>query len=105
MIREKKTHSIFSAIQTGQHLGMISLDMFLFELWAHRKISYEEMLRVAEKPDELEEKARVLITQAQAKGGKVSPQDIQAALAAGGRPAPPHPEGGPAGQTQRPGGH
>ncbi len=107
MIREKKTHSIFSAIQTGQHMGMISLDMFLFELWAHRKISYEEMLRVAEKPDELEEKARVLIAQAQAKGGKVSPQDIQAVQAAGARPAPPHQEGGGAGQGQppRPGGH
>ncbi len=105
MIREKKTHSIFSAIQTGQHMGMISLDMFLFELWAHRKISYEEMLRVAEKPDELEEKARVLIAQAQAKGGKVSPQDIQAVQAAGARPAPPQQEGGASGQSQRPGGH
>jgi twitching motility protein PilT len=105
MIREKKTHSIFSAIQTGQHMGMISLDMFLFELWAHRKISYEEMLRVAEKPDELEEKARVLIAQAQAKGGKVSPQDIQAVQAAGARPAAPQQDGGAPGQGQRPGGH
>lgn len=68
MVREKKTHSIFSAIQTGQHMGMISLDAFLFDLWAHRKISYEEMVRVAEKPEELEEKARTLAAQAQ--GGR-----------------------------------
>ncbi len=67
MIREKKTHGILSSIQTGQQYGMISLDSYLFDLWATRKLSYEEMLRVAEKPEELEEKARAL--SAQAHGG------------------------------------
>jgi hypothetical protein len=44
---------------------MISLDSYLFDLWATRKLSYEEMLRVAEKPEELEEKAKALSAQAQ----------------------------------------
>jgi len=65
MVREKKTHGILSAIQTGHQYGMISLDSYLFDLWATRKLSYEEMLRVAEKPEELEEKAKALSAQAQ----------------------------------------
>ena len=68
MIREKKTHSIFSAIQTGQQMGMIALDTYLFELWSQRKITYEAMIHVAEKPEEMEEKARVLIGQKGAQG-------------------------------------
>lgn len=75
MIREKKTHSIFSAIQTGQQMGMVSLDMFLFDLWAHRKISYEEMIRVAEKPEELEEKARLLVAKSQQQAKRHQPHD------------------------------
>lgn len=90
MIREKKTHGIFSAIQTGHSLGMISLDNHLFELWSHRKISYEEMLRVAEKPEELEEKARALVGQQRHQQGAKQQQGHHQ------QPPHPHPAGGPA---------
>lgn len=76
MVREKKTHGIFSAIQTGHQHGMISLDNYLFDLWATRKLGYEEMLRVAEKPEELEEKARALSAQAHG-GGRPAGQPAQ----------------------------
>jgi twitching motility protein PilT len=56
MIRDRKTHSILSAIQTGSQLGMKTLDTSLFELYTKRLIEKEEMLRLAERPDELLEK-------------------------------------------------
>ncbi len=93
MIREKKTYSIFSAIQTGQQMGMISLDSYLFDMWAHRKITYEEMIRVAEKPEELEEKARVLIGQHQGqRHPQQSQQEVPQVAPAGAQPpeAPRH---------------
>ncbi len=55
-IREKKTYSIASDIQTGQSIGMKSLDQSLFELWQAGKISEEDMFRYADKPEELREK-------------------------------------------------
>jgi len=55
-IREKKTYAIASDIQTGVSLGMKTLDQSLLELYLAGKISKEEMLRAAEKPDEILEK-------------------------------------------------
>lgn len=56
MIRDKKTHSIISAIQTGSQLGMRTLDTSLLEHYTSGKIAKEEMLRLAERPAELLEK-------------------------------------------------
>ena len=56
MIRDRKTHSIFSAIQTGQQLGMKTLDDSLLDRYRHGLLSKEEMLRVAESPAEILEK-------------------------------------------------
>ncbi|MCC6446443.1 MAG: type IV pilus twitching motility protein PilT [Armatimonadetes bacterium] len=56
MIRDKKTHSIFSAIQTGQQLGMQSLDHSLWERYQQNLLSRDTILRMAAKPEELLEK-------------------------------------------------
>lgn len=56
LIREKKTHSIASSIQTGQQLGMNTLDNSLWDRYQKGLIEKNEMLRAAEKPDELLEK-------------------------------------------------
>lgn len=56
MIRDRKTNSIVSAIQTGQQLGMITLDHHLEFLYKHKVISREEMYRVAQNPEEIANK-------------------------------------------------
>jgi twitching motility protein PilT len=56
MIRDHKTHSIFSAIQTGSQLGMIAMDDYLIQLYKRNAIGRDEMLRVAQKPEEIYEK-------------------------------------------------
>ncbi|TDA67728.1 MAG: type IV pilus twitching motility protein PilT [Clostridia bacterium] len=44
LIREGKTHQIFSAIQTGGRYGMQTMDMALKQLYQAGKISREEMM-------------------------------------------------------------
>jgi twitching motility protein PilT len=56
MIREKKTHSIISAIQTGKTMGMNTLDDCLIERYQRGLIEKNEMLRAADKPGEILEK-------------------------------------------------
>lgn len=56
MIRDKKTHSITSAIQTGIQQGMKTLDASLFDLYSRGAIEKDEMLRLADRPDEILEK-------------------------------------------------
>jgi twitching motility protein PilT len=56
LIREKKTYAIFSAIQTGQQLGMQTLDHGLWERYQRGLIDRNEMLRAAERPEEILEK-------------------------------------------------
>jgi len=56
LIREKKTHSIMSAIQTGQQAGMNTLDNSLWDLHQAGLIERDDMLRSADKPDEILEK-------------------------------------------------
>ncbi len=56
MIRDKKTHSIYSAIQTGQQLGMNTLDHSLWARYSNGQISKSEMLRSSQKPNEILEK-------------------------------------------------
>jgi twitching motility protein PilT len=56
LIRDKKTHSIFSAIQTGHQLGMMTLDESLVWRVRNGEISSEEALRLAQVPQEIVEK-------------------------------------------------
>ncbi len=72
MIREKKTHSIVSAIQTGQQLGMKTLDASLFDAYQKGLLDRAEMLRAADKPEEILEKL----------GERVVGRDVQAQIAA-----------------------
>ena len=41
-IREAKTHQIFTAIQTGSRMGMITMDQYLKNLYRQGAIDYEE---------------------------------------------------------------
>ena len=70
MIREKKTHSIVSAIQTGQQLGMKTLDTSLFDAYQRGQLDRSEMLRAADKPEEILEKM----------GERVVGRDVQAQI-------------------------
>jgi len=45
LIREGKTHQIYSMIETGQRFGMMSMDSSLKKLYDKRLITYEEMLK------------------------------------------------------------
>jgi twitching motility protein PilT len=56
LIRDHKTHSIFSAIQTGHQLGMIAMDDSLVQRTRSGRISRDEALRLAQNPLEVEEK-------------------------------------------------
>jgi twitching motility protein PilT len=56
LIRDKKTHSILSMIQTGVGLGMQTLDMHIIQRIQANEIREEDGLRVAQRPDEVMEK-------------------------------------------------
>ncbi len=45
LIREAKTHQIYSMIETGTKFGMKSMDSSLKQLYERRFISYEEMIK------------------------------------------------------------
>ncbi|MBI4640982.1 MAG: type IV pilus twitching motility protein PilT [Candidatus Tectomicrobia bacterium] len=47
LIREGKTHQIFSVIQTGKREGMQTMDQSIMELLKQRKITFEEAYRRA----------------------------------------------------------
>ncbi len=53
MIRENKSHQIYSAIQTGSNAGMITMDKSLKQLYQQRLISLEEATKRAVSPDSL----------------------------------------------------
>ena len=53
LIRENKTFRITSAIQTGAKFGMQLLDDSLFKLWRDNKITVEDVLGKAHRPDDL----------------------------------------------------
>lgn len=75
LIRDRKTHSIFSAIQTGHQLGMMTLDESL--VWRVRQglISEQEALRLAQQPSEVLEKLR------RAEGSPTAPRPAVAGAA------------------------
>jgi twitching motility protein PilT len=57
LIREGKTHQIYTDIQTGADLGMQSLDQCLINLVRKRMISYENALGKSSNPREFQQRA------------------------------------------------
>ncbi|MCC6511646.1 MAG: Flp pilus assembly complex ATPase component TadA, partial [Pirellulaceae bacterium] len=53
LIRENKTFRINSAIQTGAKYGMNLMDDALFGLWRDGKVTVEDVLSKAHRPDDL----------------------------------------------------
>lgn len=54
LIREGKTHQIYSDIQAGGEHGMISLDQYLIDLLRKRYIAYEDALAKSSNPRDFE---------------------------------------------------
>ena len=59
LIREGKNHQIYSAMQTGGKFGMQTMDAALVELVRRNVISYEEAIKRARDPEELNRLAGV----------------------------------------------
>ena len=57
LIREGKTHQIYTDIQSGAEHGMISLDQYLIGLLKKKVISYEDALAKCSNPREFEQMA------------------------------------------------
>jgi twitching motility protein PilT len=57
LIREGKTHQIYSDIQSGGDHGMISLDQYLISLLKKRLISYDDAIGKSSNPREFEQLA------------------------------------------------
>lgn len=55
MIREGKTHQIYSAIQTGQKNGMLTMDQCLANLYRHGRISFETAIMKASDSNEIKQ--------------------------------------------------
>lgn len=53
LIREGKTHQIYSVLQTGAKYGMVSLDMYLVDLAKRGTITWDDALTHATNPDEM----------------------------------------------------
>jgi twitching motility protein PilT len=53
LIREGKTHMIYSAIETGMKFGMMTMDTHLATLVKERLVTLEEALSKAQSPDQL----------------------------------------------------
>ncbi len=51
-IRESKTHQIFTAIQTGARMGMVTMDQYLKNLYRDGIIDREEALAHSTRPEE-----------------------------------------------------
>ncbi len=51
-IREAKTHQIFTAIQTGARMGMITMDQYLKNLYRQGLVDYEEAISHSSRPEE-----------------------------------------------------
>ncbi len=59
IIRDGKTHQIYSAIQTGTKNGMQTMEKPLADLYTVGQISYEDALSKAMHPDEFKNLARI----------------------------------------------
>ena len=56
LIRERKTNRIISSIQTGQKLGMITMDNFLYNLYSSGDITANDAIYKAHNPEEMRQK-------------------------------------------------
>jgi twitching motility protein PilT len=56
MIREAKTHQIYTAMQTGHKYGMQTMDESLADLYRAGKISYEVAISRAVDPNDLRQR-------------------------------------------------
>ncbi|MFA5335009.1 MAG: type IV pilus twitching motility protein PilT [Candidatus Omnitrophota bacterium] len=54
LIREAKTHQLYSVIQTSQKEGMRTMNQTLFELYSKKMISYEDAIFRSTDPDDLD---------------------------------------------------
>jgi twitching motility protein PilT len=77
MIREKKIHQIYSAMQAGKKFGMQTLNDALYTLYASREVVLDECLRTSSDPNEF---LRMI--------GQTSNEDEGGASGAAGRPTP-----------------
>lgn len=59
LIREGKTHMIYSAIETGMKFGMMTMDTYMAMLVKERLVTLEEALSKAQNPDHLRMKVGV----------------------------------------------
>ena len=58
-IRDRnKTYRVTSDIQTGAHMGMITLDAHLMSLYARGMITAESLIEKSQSPDEMRKKVR-----------------------------------------------
>jgi twitching motility protein PilT len=55
VIREGKTHQIYTLMQAGQKFGMVTMNQSLFSAFANRQISYEEAISRSFDKQELEQ--------------------------------------------------
>ena len=69
LCRKGETFKINSHIQTAGKEGMILLDDYLFNLWNAQKITYNDMMRVCQDPDQLEKKVREFTEKLKGPGG------------------------------------
>jgi twitching motility protein PilT len=53
LIRDDKAHQIYTAIQTGGRLGMMTMNQSLFTLYKQGKITFDDALSHSTNPDDL----------------------------------------------------
>jgi twitching motility protein PilT len=70
LIREGKTHQIYSAVELGRKFGMQSLDRHLAELVLHRKVELDEAVAKANDPKNFKMILEGLVAQAQAEAAE-----------------------------------
>ena len=52
LIRDDKSHQIYSALQSGKKYGMQTMTDALYQLYMNREVPKDECLRVASNPNE-----------------------------------------------------
>jgi twitching motility protein PilT len=66
LIREDKTHQIYSSMQAGTKFGMQTMNQSLYAAYLHGVITKEAMIAASEDPNELER----MVGQSGMKGGR-----------------------------------
>jgi len=55
LIRDNKTHQLYSSMQAGQKYGMLTMNQSLYKLYMGREISLQDAISYSREPSELEE--------------------------------------------------